>query len=125
MYCRYSWEEYLEIGGKSNGAEGSSWYLCTRPATSAATREDDEVRKGREPDNAAPGPPRAERGGPEGGQVAQQRLRTEAREVAARLVTKYSRSAGLKYQVQDKENVTFNVFRVSVPNLDKVMRDIS
>ena len=39
--------------------------------------------------------------------------------------TKYSRSAGLKYQVQDKENVTFNVFRVSVPNLDKVMRDIS
>ena len=52
---RYSWEEYLESEERSNGAEGSSWYLCTGPATSAATRGDDEVRKGREPDNAATG----------------------------------------------------------------------
>ena len=46
---RYSGEEYLEGEERSNGAEGSSWYLCTGPATAAATRGDDEVRKAGSP----------------------------------------------------------------------------
>ena len=55
MYCRYPWGEYLASEERSNEAEGPQWYLCTGPATAAATRGDDEVRKGREPDYAATG----------------------------------------------------------------------
>ena len=52
MYCRYAWGEYL-----ASEERGTDRRVVVVPgygtATAATTRGDDEVRKGREPDNAA------------------------------------------------------------------------
>ena len=54
MYCRYAWGEYLasEERGTDRRVGVVPGYGTT---TAATTRGDDEVRKGREPVNAATG----------------------------------------------------------------------